>query len=392
MPKFIATPLQALRNTIYVSGVENEHEGGKPMLLEGIKIVDFSQYYPGPFASLRLQDWGATVVKVENPIGDPTRYYKPNAQGDGLAYRVLNRGKQSVKLNLKDEADHAKAVDLVKDADVVIEGFRPGVMKKLGLDYESVCAVNPDVVYCSITGYGQEGPLAMLAGHDPNYLAVSGANSQLLDSDGRPIVTEIALGDTLSGINASESILAGLVHRERTGEGSYFDISIAESVGLLQSLNLADVFEAKAEGRDEGNELIHWAVSYYVYETKDGRWVTLAAMEPKFWKTFCAFVGREDLVDQQNTLPEDSNPAYTAVKEIFASKTFAEWVEIWQSVDCCLGPVFNLDELPDSPLYQQRGDIAEAHGLVHMTTHYLEGGLPAYEKAYYANGENDLGL
>lgn len=361
------------------------------MLLDGVMIVDFSQYYPGPFATLRLQDWGATVVKVENPMGDPIRYYKMNDAGEALGYKVLNRGKQSVMLNLKDADDLAKAKDLVECADVVVEGFRPGVMDRLGLGYEDVKAVNQAIVYCSVSGYGQNTPIAHVAGHDANYMAVSGVASQISGPDGRPLFPEIALGDTIAGMHASESILAGLVHKALTGEGAYFDISIAETIGLLQSMNLGDVYQEKAQGR-ELKQFIPWAICNYAYRTADGRYVTIEALEPKFWKTFCEYFGCQDLLDKQNTPPDESNPAFQAMEQIFASHTFAEWIELWQEVDCCLGPVYHLDEIDQSPVYAGRNDIQEKYGVMHMTTHYLDGaGIPDYEKPYRQLGDNDLG-
>lgn len=356
------------------------------MMLEGVNVVDFAQYYPGPYATLRLQDWGARVVKVEPPGGDPSRQHRRIGGAEGIAYQVLNRGKQSVELNLKDGADLDRARALVKRADVLVEGFRPGVMERLGLGYQAARELNPGIVYCSITGYGQSGSLRGKSGHDLNYLALSGLLSALAGEDGRPVLPQVALVDAVSGVAASEAVLAGLVKRslDPTGEGCYLDVSMTEAVGVLQSLVLAE-----RERFDEAPS--PRCVSYNIYETQDGRYVTIAAMEPKFWENFCRAVGRPRLIAAHQSPAEEGNPAYRDMVELFKEHPFADWMEFFYREDCCFGPVLNASEVAGFPLFAERRMVERRWGLAHMKTHYLgDAELPAYPVPIARLGQNSV--
>jgi crotonobetainyl-CoA:carnitine CoA-transferase CaiB-like acyl-CoA transferase len=355
-------------------------------LLESVTVVDFSQYFPGPYATLRLADWGARVVKVEPPAGDPSRRHSSVDGGDGTAFRALNRGKPSVCLDLKDGDDRRRALDLVATADVLVEGFRPGTMSRLGLGYDVVSAANPGIVYCSVTGYGQDTSIARLSGHDLNYLALSGVASQLTDEHGRPVLPKVALVDTVAGIAASEAILAGLVQRGRTGRGTYLDVSMTEAV---QALLVLHVTEFSAHGHGVSEEPV---VSYHVYETSDGRYVTLAAMEDKFWAAFCEGVGRPDLLGAKGAPAVPGNPAYEAMVALVASRTFAQWVEFFRGHDCCFAPVLGLGELAGFPPVAERGLVGSRSGLDYLATHFLDrADFLGPGKTTYALGENDLG-
>lgn len=358
-------------------------------LLNGIKIVDFSGYYPGPYATLRLQEWGAQVVKVEPPAGDYARVFRrPSKDVEGNIFQSWNRGKDCVVFNLKDPDDLAKCKDLVKDADVIVEGFRPGVMGRLGLGYDDVRAVNPGIVYVSISGYGATGSLASKSGHDLNYLALAGVLGLLRDDAGKPIFPDVLFCDTISGIVASEAILAGLVKRGISGEGQYFDISMTEAVlGLIQP----GLGEA-ALGNVPRYTLR--TVNFNVYETSDGRYVTLAAMEPKFWKAFCNAVDRPDLLPALDTPPTNDNPYYRRVVSLFKSRTFNEWLQFFYDEDCTFAPVLDLDEVEDFPLFKERGMIQSKDGFTFVKPHYEGDGKPLreYETFMPKLGENKLGL
>jgi len=350
------------------------------LLLEGIKVVDFTRYFPGPFATLRLEEWGAEVIKVEDPNGDPSRVM-------GTLYRAMNRGKQSVCADLKDAAQREIVLDLMKSADIVVEGFRPGVADRLGIGYEAARAMNPEVVYCSISGYGQKTSLARLSGHDLNYMALAGMLAQFSDASGRPIKPKIALADAVSGIVASEAILAGLVRKSRTGEGAYLDISITEAVSLLLGLHVAELSESGVEMGDQG------VISYNIYESKDGRFVTLGAMEEKFWVNFCTAVARPDLIPAKDTPDVAENSYFGEMVDLMKSRTFSEWTDFFLTVDCCFAPVFNVGELAGLPWVKERGLIEHKWGLDHMATHYPNGdGFLDYAIAYAELGENALQL
>lgn len=335
-------------------------------LLEGIKVVDFTRYYPGPYATLRLADWGARIVKVESHDGEPGRFLNTYDGAEGSVFRSVNRGKCGIFADLKNEEDKASIIELISDADVVIEGFRPGVMGRLGLDYESVRQVKADIVYCSLTGYGQTGPFVSLSGHDLNYMALSGCLDQLCDKDGRPVKPMIALADLIGGVAASEAVLAGLVHRGTTGRGCYLDVSLTEAVFGLMGLHAT---HAALGGGLHGQ--MDPSIAYAIYETQDGRYVTIAAMEDKFWENFCEAVERPDLIEGKNTLPEDENHYYREVCDVFASRDFRYWQGFFEKVDCCFAPVLNIEEALDVASFRERGLVEKKWGASYIATHYL---------------------
>jgi alpha-methylacyl-CoA racemase len=328
------------------------------VLLTGVKVVDFTPLLPGPYASLRLADLGAEVVKVEPPGGDPARYIGLNSAGAGVVFLANNRNKTSVVLDLKAASGQSEAMALVESADVVLEGFRPGVADRLGIGYEAVRRVNPRIVYCSLTGYGQTSPLADMAGHDLNYMATSGMLAQFRDAEGRPVVPKVQLADLLGGVVASEAILAALLHRERTGEGRYLDVAMTDALmGLLTMHALIDAVNGYPWGVQElGGGLI----CYNLYRTRDGRMVSLGALEPKFWEAFCAGVKRPDWVQAQFTPATLENPVFREVTDLFAQRSLAEWTQFGQQVDCCLQPVLEVNEAFASDYAKARGMVWDA--------------------------------
>lgn len=335
-------------------------------MLDGVTVLDFTRYLPGPFATLRLQDWGATVIKVEDPSGDPGRYLNRSGGAEGSLFRTVNRGKRGVVANLKDPDDRKMVQELAMTADVVLEGFRPGGADRLGVGYETLTALNPALVYVSLSGYGQDGPNASLSGHDLNYQAMSGLLDQLLDANGEPIKPKIAIADLIGGLVASEAMLAGLVKRGRTGTGCYMDVSVTEAVLSILGLHVTHRSIGGGLHGTEGN-----SISYNIYRTKDARYVTLGALEPKFWAAWCDGVGAPELVESKNSAPEPGNPAFVRVTEIFASRTLAEWVEFSESVDCCLAPVLNIDEVIENAGFRDRGIIADRWGGTYVATHFV---------------------
>ncbi|MBD3109213.1 CoA transferase [Bacillus sp. AGMB 02131] len=336
-------------------------------MLEGIRVIDFSQYLPGPHTTLRLADLGAEIIKVESPYGDPARNSLDD-NGAGYVFLAQNRKKKSIVLNLKDKKDQELALKLIAEADVVLESFRPGVIDRLGIGYDEAVKVKKDIIYCSLTGYGQTGRMSHLGGHDLNYLSLSGMLSQLKDKDGRPVQPSNTIADFIGGISASESILAALVKRFKTGEGSYIDLSITDSLVPLMSNH---VMIANATGEEHGvDKLNNKLVCYYLYETSDHRFVSLGALEPKFWQNFCKAVGKEAWVPAHLSLAEESNPTFEELKALFASRTFAEWCKFSLEIDCCLAPVLETSEIVNHPLMKDRGLIVKTEDLCYTLTNY----------------------
>ncbi|ANU21254.1 CoA transferase [Planococcus plakortidis] len=313
--------------------------------LSGVRVLDVTYYVPGPFAGMRLAEIGAEVIKIEPPAGDPSR-----RMGGGLVHRAHNAGKQIVHLDLKSESGKREMLELVRSADALIETFRPGVMKKLGLDYESVKEHKGDIVYCSLSGYGQTGELAHLGSHDLNYLALSGALEQLRDNVGRPVHPTNTLADYTGGLLASEQILAALIRKFRTGAGTYLDIALAEV--MAEFLPNHDAY-AESGLSDHGvPEIGGSRISYAIYETKDGRFVTLGALEEKFWHNFCELAKRPDWLSWAECAPD--TPEHGQVEAFFKSKSWQEWYGLSLVHDCCLAPVLTADERHRHPFFLGR--------------------------------------
>ncbi|MCZ0754122.1 CaiB/BaiF CoA transferase family protein [Anoxybacillus sp. J5B_2022] len=306
-------------------------------MLEGVKVIDFSHYLPGPFASLRLADLGAEVIKIEPKTGDMMRKL-----ADDCIFEANNKNKRSIALDLKNAQDFQAVQQLICQADVVIESFRPGVMKRLGLSYEDVYALNPSIVYCSISGYGQHSRYASLGSHDLNYMAITGVLAQLKDQSGRPVHPAITLADLIGSIHAVEQIVAALYARERTGKGRYIDLALVD--GLLSIMTNHFVLEHHTGQKNGISVLAGTIVSYHLYETKDGRYVSLAALEPHFWRNFCLAAGKPEWLDGHMSAAREDNPVFQELTHWFRSKTLQQWIEFSERVDCCLAPVLETDE------------------------------------------------
>ncbi|MEH6945825.1 CoA transferase [Bacillus sp. JJ634] len=345
-------------------------------MLEGIRVIDFSQYLPGPHATLRLVDMGAEVIKVESPQGDPSRA-SAGINGNGFVFLTQNRNKKSVVLDLKDPIDRKNALNLISEADVVLESFRPGVTDRLGIGYEQAIQVKKDIIYCSLSGYGQTGSMSHLGGHDINYMSISGLLAQLKDEKGRPVQPSTTIADFVGGISASEAILGALVKKLRTGEGSYIDLSITDSLFSLMSNH---ILIEHATGEQHGiSKLNNKYVCYFLYETKDNRFVSLGALEAKFWRNFCTALNKEHWISEHFSLAQPSNPVFEEMKEVFANKTLAQWTQFSHQVDCCLAPVLETGELYNHPLIKDRGLIVEKEEIRYTATKY-----PAIEDYYTA--------
>ncbi len=304
--------------------------------LDGVTVLDLSSVGPAARASRWLADYGAAVVKVGPK--DPALQIEPPAH----AYSGL-RGMDRVRFDLKDAAEREAFLDLAATADVVIESFRPGVVAKLGIGYEDVKARNPAVVYCSTSGYGQDGPRAQWAGHDLNYLAVGGYLAMTQPrADGRPPIPGATVADSAGGgMHAVMAILAALVARARTGEGAYLDVSVADGVLALMTLH---VDEYLATGATPHNVLTGRYACYDTYEAADGRWLAVAAIEPRFWANLCRLVGVEQWLDRQ-TDDAVQDEIRADLQTAFATKGRDDWVALLSGADTCVSPVLSLGEV-----------------------------------------------
>lgn len=324
--------------------------------LSGIKILDFSSLLPGPFATLYLADMGATVLRVgsgtrPDPIETRTPFI-PETEISAL-WAYLARGKQSINLNLKNPKAVRIVEQLIAEYDVVIEQFRPGVMGKLRLDYESLKKINPAVIYCSLTGYGQTGPLRKRAGHDINYLSLAGLPAYSGKKESGPSLTGMQIADIASGsLHSIIGILAAVIHRKETGEGQYIDIAMMDGV---MAFNIASGVSCLVDGTEpvRERERLNGGTLYDFYETKDGEYMSLGALEPQFFKAFCEAIGRPDLTPG-GIAPENIETVKAEVRLIFKSKTRDEWREIFRDFDACVEPVLGLSEALNSAQAEER--------------------------------------
>ena len=261
------------------------------LALEGIKVLDLSRTIPGPYCTMMLADMGADVIKIEDP--GYSMGMLPD-QEKHAAYDYLSRNKKSIALNLKSEAAKEIFHKMVLDADVIMEAFRPGVTERLGVDYESLSNVNPRIIYCSLTGFGQDGPYRDLPGHDPNYTSIAGAVALTGDEQGNPVIIRAAMGDIGSALHCVIGILAALMARHNTGKGQYIDISMTDSVLPFLTVSLLRYF------RDGFIPKRGWpSLSINLWKTKDDKYITTGTVEPYFWERFCRALGREDLIPHQ---------------------------------------------------------------------------------------------
>jgi crotonobetainyl-CoA:carnitine CoA-transferase CaiB-like acyl-CoA transferase len=331
--------------------------------LSDIKVLDLSRLLPGGFCSLLLADFGAEVLKVEDTgMGDYLRWSPPFHEGaddsaKSAMFMALNRGKRSIRLNLKEDAGREVLLKLAREYDVLLESFRPGVMDRLGVGYERLREENAGLVYCAISGYGQDGPYTARPGHDMNYLGLNGLLGLTGEAGGPPVIASGQIADVGGGAQmAAFGIMAALRERDRSGEGQLVDVSMFD--GSLSWLSLvAARFLCDGDLPTRGNlELGGRLICYRPYACKDG-WVTFGALEPKFWQEWCRGVGREDLIDKQ--FEAAGSEAHAEVERIFMERTRDEWHAFAEQHDCCLEPVLELDEALDSELVQAREMVVE---------------------------------
>lgn len=328
--------------------------------LKGVRILDLSRQLPGPVATRLLADFGADVIKIEDvQNGDDFRNTEPKINGIAARHLELNRNKRGLSLNLKSEQGKQIFMQLARQADVVLEQFRPGVVKRLGIDYEAVKAVNPKIVYCSLSGFGQEGPYRNLVAHDPNYLSLSGVLGLVGSRGGPPVMAGPQLADMAAANYVTIGILLALRNKEINGVGEYVDISLFDSAFSLPLTALTAYLasgQAPSRGSERHNGRYPWAD---IYATKDGQYVSVTAIESHFYKNLCVALGREDWVDLQYADDATQEQIRREMREIFARRDRDEWFALLKDKDVCLAPVLSIEEAATSEQVVSRGNIVE---------------------------------
>jgi alpha-methylacyl-CoA racemase len=329
--------------------------------LKGLKILDFTTLLPGPYATMMLADLGAEVLRVvSGSRPDLADFMPPCLPGTTLSCMTafLGRGKRSLALNLKDPLAGTIVLKLIENYDILIEQFRPGVMAKFGLDYETLKTVSPSLIYCSLTGYGQTGPLKNRAGHDINYLARSGIMAYSGRKATGPSLTGIQIADIASGSNnVVIGTLAAVVHRQHTGEGQHIDVSMSDGVIAFNALACAAFLVGGTEMRREEG-VLNGGSLYDFYETKNGEYLSFGGLEPQFFTAFCRTIGRPDLIPD-GVAPRDIARIKEEVRAILRMKTKDEWMALFGKVDACVEPVLELGEALRDPHVEARGLIVD---------------------------------
>lgn len=330
-------------------------------VLASLKILDFTTLLPGPYATLLLADLGADVLRVEAPDRPDLARLTPPFDGDTSAWHaVLNRNKRSLALNLKAPGASDVVKRLVQTYDIVIEQFRPGVMDRLGVGYEALRAANPGLIYVALTGYGQTGPYRDRAGHDINYLALSGIASHLGRQAGGPVPLGVQVADVGAGsLLAVMGVLAAEIHRRATGQGQFVDVSMFDGAVAWNALGVAH-FLASGDNPAPEAQWLNGGSFYDYYETADGRYLSVGSLEPKFWAGFCRAIARPDLIDPGLSLdPDSQRQVKAAIRAAIRARTLAEWTAIFAAEDVCVEPVLTTEEMIQHPQAQARGLIVD---------------------------------
>jgi crotonobetainyl-CoA:carnitine CoA-transferase CaiB-like acyl-CoA transferase len=336
--------------------------------LEGVRVLDLTRLLPGPLATRQLVELGAEVIKIEGPEGgdqdDGTRFMgltraDREAGRTSLTFRTLNEGKTLLRLDLRAPEGRERLIEMAREADALVEGFRPGVMDKLGVGWSVLHAANPKLVMCAISGYGQSGAWAHRAGHDINYIAMAGVLEQIATVDGDVVVPNFQIGDLLGGTQAAlAGVLAALLGAQRSGQGRFVDVSMTHQVkrhAVLAAITLAATGRVVPPGHDL---LSGGAPCYCAYRTQDGRHMAVGALELKFWAALCETIGRPEWAARhwsKGLVPgsAESMALRAEVAAVFAQRTLADWTARFESVDACVTPVLRLDEVAAHPLFAQ---------------------------------------
>ncbi|MEG0438146.1 MAG: CaiB/BaiF CoA-transferase family protein [Solibacillus sp.] len=324
--------------------------------LESIRVLDLTRLLPGPFSTMLLADYGAEVIKVEDTgAGDYIRNREPKIGDDSAIFHSVNRNKKSICLDLKTVQGKEILKSLVENADVLVESFRPGVMDRLGVGYDILKTINPRLIYCAISGYGQTGPYANKPGHDLNYISYAGILEYMGDRGSKPIIPSIQVADLGGGaLMGTIGILMAIVERERSGKGQFIDISMLDGALSWLQLTLPDFLASGIQSKRGEHKLFGRNANYAIYETKDNRYISVGTTEQKFWNEFCKTIDREDFCEKINGPMEEQDQMKAIIQSIIIQKTLQEWVEIFDQVDTCVTPLNRFEDLEKDPHIIQR--------------------------------------
>ncbi|MBS0221197.1 MAG: CoA transferase [Proteobacteria bacterium] len=338
------------------------------MKLEGIRVVDLSWFLPGPYLTTALADHGAEVIKVEPPgEGDPGRHIRPPDQRTSVFFRNMARGKKSVVLDLKSERGRADLFRLCREADVIVESFRPGVAARFGIGYEAVKAANPGIVYCSISAFGQDGAYPGRAAHDLALEAMTGVLSLTLGDDGRPAIPGIPVADLVSGLHALSGVLMALLRRQTTGQGDYIDVSMHEALMASCANVVGTAFTENRQPDVKQQRTTGGSAFYRIYDTADGRQLVLAGQEMKFVKNLLGALGKAEWAPLCEWPGAHQKPVMDFLEATFRQKPLAHWMEWLATLDICYGPVNTLPEAIADPNLLKRGAVlTDADGRKHF--------------------------
>jgi crotonobetainyl-CoA:carnitine CoA-transferase CaiB-like acyl-CoA transferase len=350
----------------------------RPKPLHGVRVLDLTRLLPGPMATLHLADLGADVIKIEDTgAGDYAREMGPMRSEWGktpaesspmsLLFRMVNRNKRAIRLDLKQAQGREAFLRLAERADVVVEGFRPGVMDKLGAGYPALAARNPRIVYCSITGYGQDGPYRERAGHDINYMGYAGVADQIGAEGGPPVVPNFQIADLLGGALApAMGILAALVDARASGRGRHVDVSMTDAVLAHAVFPLLGLLERGAVPERGTTMLAGGLPCYNLYRTRDERYMAVGALEKKFWETLCDILGCPELKPKHIVFGEEARPVKARLAALFATRTQGEWAETFARADCCVSPVLTMAEALENEQLRARGMVEARSGVTQL--------------------------
>jgi crotonobetainyl-CoA:carnitine CoA-transferase CaiB-like acyl-CoA transferase len=329
----------------------------KPTLpLQGVRILDLARLGPGPHSSQILADFGADIIKVEPPTKGGDELVMPD---------VIRRNTRSIRLNLKKPEGRAVFERLVRTVDVVVEGFRPGVAKRLGLDYDALSKLKADIICVSLSGFGQEGPYSQVVAHDLNYQSLAGIPHMTGDVDGAPKIPGVAIADDAGGISAALAIMVALFHKQRTGEGQYVDVAMVDTLLNMMLLQLNDVVVSGRSPRRGQTVLTGELAFYNIYRCKDGKYLSVGAFEPWFWAKLCQLLGVEEFARRQHPEPgsEEAKAQIRKLGEIFATRDRDDWIDRLMLEDTCVAPVLSLDEVMANRNHRERGAILAGSSL-----------------------------
>lgn len=339
------------------------------LALEGIKIIDLSWQGPGPFCTMILGDLGAEVIKVGPPPTAGARQVTGKARSRAVAHQAGNRNKKSILIDLKSEEGRNIFYGMAEESDVIVDGFRPGVVERLGIDYQTVSKINPGIIYCAISGYGQDGPYRDLPGHDINYISIAGALNLIGEAGRQPVIPLNLVADYGGGgMSAAVGILGAIIARGKTGKGQYIDISLTDTVISLLTQTVLDGYFLSGIAPERGESALGGGYPYYaIYETKDGKFISLGCLEPWLWENLCREIGKEEFIPFNpagerlpgQTGDERRQEIFASLRELFLTRTRDEWFELLSQKDVPIGRVYSLDEVFNDPQVLQRKMVIE---------------------------------